>query len=62
VFGSLIKNLGGTVTPTGAYVAGKKELVDKVSEVLFGPALAKEQGATGNFLKWCFSRYCSWLP
>lgn len=54
VFGSLIKNLGGTVTPTGAYVAGKKELVDKVSEVLFGPALAKEQGATGNFLKGAF--------
>jgi len=54
VFGSLIKNLGGTVTPTGAYVAGREELVNKVSEVLFGPALSKEQGATGSFLRNAF--------
>ncbi|WP_018963142.1 methionine gamma-lyase family protein [Coprothermobacter platensis] len=53
-FGSLIKNPGGTITPTGAYVVGKQALVERVSKTLFGPALADEQGATGPFLHSAF--------
>ena len=37
VVGSLIKNLGGGISPNGAYVAGKKDLVDLVAERLTSP-------------------------
>ena len=33
IVGSLIKNLGGGIAPNGAYVAGKKELIDLVSVI-----------------------------
>ena len=42
--GSLIKNLGGGIAPNGAYVAGKKELVDLVSERLTVPGQGAEVG------------------
>ena len=32
--GSLIKNLGGGIAPNGAYIAGKKDLVDLAGERL----------------------------
>ena len=44
VVGSLIKNLGGGISPNGAYVAGKKDLVDLVAERLTSPGQGKEVG------------------
>ena len=42
--GSLIKNLGGGIAPNGAYVAGKKELIDLVAERLTLPGEGREVG------------------
>lgn len=42
--GSLIKNLGGGITPTGAYIAGKKELIDLAGERLTLPGEGREVG------------------
>ncbi len=51
IVGSLIKNLGGGITPNGGYVAGKKELIHLVSERLNVPGEAKEVGPSlGNNL------------
>lgn len=44
--GSLIKNLGGGITPNGAYIVGKKDLVQLASERLTAPGLGKEVGAS----------------
>ena len=42
--GSLIKNLGGGIAPNGAYVAGKKELIELVGERLTLPGEGREVG------------------
>ena len=42
--GSLIKNLGGGIASNGAYVAGKKELIDLVAERLTVPGQGAEVG------------------
>ena len=42
--GSLIKNLGGGIAPNGAYVAGRKELIDLVAERLTLPGEGREVG------------------
>ena len=44
VVGSLIKNLGGGITPNGAYVVGRKDLIKLVSERLTVPGEGKEVG------------------
>ncbi|MGL4606905.1 MAG: aminotransferase class I/II-fold pyridoxal phosphate-dependent enzyme [Eubacteriaceae bacterium] len=44
--GSLIKNPGGGLAPTGGYVAGKKELVHLAACRLAAPGVARETGAT----------------
>lgn len=46
IVGSLIKNLGGGVAPNGAYIAGKKELVELAAERLTSPGQGKEVGPT----------------
>jgi len=46
VVGSLIKNLGGGITPNGAYVVGKSKYVDLVAERLTVPGQGKEVGPT----------------
>lgn len=46
VVGSLIKNPGGGVAKTGAYITGKKDLIKKCSCELFAPGLEKELGAS----------------
>lgn len=47
--GSLIKNPGGGIAPTGGYVVGKSELVDKAAMCLTTPGIGGECGATlGN--------------
>ena len=42
--GSLIKNLGGGITPNGAYVAGRGDLVDLIAERLTVPGQGAEVG------------------
>jgi cystathionine beta-lyase family protein involved in aluminum resistance len=42
--GSLIKNLGGGLAPNGAYIAGRKDLVELCSERLTSPGQGKEVG------------------
>ena len=44
--GSLIKNLGGGIAPNGAYVVGKKDLIELVAERLTVPGQGKEVGPT----------------
>tara|TARA_B100000700_G_C15048498_1_gene859150 strand:+ start:955 stop:2244 length:1290 start_codon:yes stop_codon:yes gene_type:complete len=44
IAGSLIKNLGGTIVPTGGYVAGKSCLVEKACSRLTCPGIGKEGG------------------
>lgn len=44
--GSLIKNPGGGLAPSGGYIAGKKELVEQVAYHLTAPGLGKELGAS----------------
>ncbi len=42
--GSLIKNLGGGISPNGAYIVGRKDLIKLASERLNLPGEAKEVG------------------
>lgn len=49
--GSLIKNLGGGITPTGAYVVGKTKYVELVAQRLTSPGIGKESGATLGYNK-----------
>ncbi len=49
VAGSLIKNMGGGIAPSGGYIAGKKELVELCSYRLTTPGLGSELGATLGF-------------
>ena len=42
--GSLIKNLGGGIAPNGAYVVGRSDLINLVSERLTAPGEGKEVG------------------
>lgn len=49
--GSLIKNLGAGIAPTGAYIAGKKELIELCADRLAAPGLGKEGGASLGYNK-----------
>ena len=46
VVGSLIKNLGGGIAPNGAYIVGKKKLIDLCAERLTLPGEGSEVGPT----------------
>lgn len=49
VVGSLIKNPGGGLAPTGGYMAGRRDLVEKASYRLTVPGIGRECGSTlGN--------------
>lgn len=43
--GSLIKNAGGGICPTGGYIVGKKEYIDKIEGRIFGVGLGAEVGS-----------------
>ncbi len=45
VVGSLLKNMGGGVAPTGGYLAGKHELIELISYKLTSPALGVDTGS-----------------
>jgi len=47
--GSLIKNLGGSLAPTGGYVAGRSDLVELTAQRLTAPGIGEHMGAT---LEW----------
>jgi cystathionine beta-lyase family protein involved in aluminum resistance len=49
VMGSLIKNLGGSLAPGGAYVAGRAELVERVAARLYAPGLGAALGPSLGF-------------
>lgn len=46
VVGSLIKNPGGGLAPTGGYLAGKRECIENAAYRLTSPGLGKEVGAS----------------
>lgn len=43
--GSLIKNPGGGIAPTGGYVVGSKESIDRIAGRLTAPGLGRELGS-----------------
>ncbi len=48
VVGSLMKNLGAGIATSGAYIAGKKELIELCAERLSAPGVGKEIGPSLN--------------
>lgn len=51
ICGSLIKNPGGGIAPTGGYIAGKADLVEKCAYRLTSVGIGKEAGASLGFNK-----------
>lgn len=49
--GSLIKNPGGGLAPTGGYIAGRSDLVELCSYRLTSPGIGRESGCTLNVLR-----------
>jgi cystathionine beta-lyase family protein involved in aluminum resistance len=49
IMGSLIKNLGGGLAPGGGYIAGRADLVERVSARLYAPGLRSGLGPTLGF-------------
>lgn len=51
IAGSLIKNPGGGIAPTGGYIAGNAGLVDLCAQRLTAPGVGGEVGCTGEMLR-----------
>ncbi|KRQ87022.1 Methionine gamma-lyase [Caloramator mitchellensis] len=51
VAGSLIKNIGGGIAPTGGYVVGRKELVENAAYRLTAPGIGRECGSTFGVIR-----------
>ena len=51
ICGSLIKNPGGGIAPTGGYIAGKSDLIEKCAYRLTSVGIGKEAGASLGFNK-----------
>lgn len=49
--GSLIKNIGGGISPAGGYIVGRKDLVDNASYNLTVPGIGGECGATFGLMR-----------
>jgi len=45
IAGSLIKNPGGGLAPTGGYIAGRRDLIEKISYSLTSPGIGREVGS-----------------
>ncbi|MBU3182280.1 methionine gamma-lyase family protein [Clostridium psychrophilum] len=54
VAGSLIKNIGGGIAPTGGYIAGKEEYVTQASYRLTIPGIGGECGSTFGVMRSLF--------
>lgn len=59
MIGSLIKNAGGGIAPTGAYIVGDKDCIEQISSRFIAPSIGLELGSyAGNytpFFQGCFS-------
>lgn len=55
--GSLIKNIGGGISPTGGYIVGKQEYVDNASYRLTVPGIGGECGATLGVMRTLFQGF-----
>ncbi len=51
IAGSLIKNPGGGIAPTGGYIAGRSDLVEKCAYRLTAPGVGREVGASLGHLR-----------
>ena len=51
IAGSLIKNLGGGIAPTGGYIAGKKKYVEQAAYRLTTPGIGGECGSTFGVMR-----------
>lgn len=51
ICGSLIKNPGGGIAPTGGYIAGRADLIEKCAYRLTSVGIGKEAGASLGFNK-----------
>ena len=51
IVGSLIKNPGGGIAPTGGYIAGRADLVEKCGHRLTAPGTGRELGCTLDTLR-----------
>jgi len=54
VAGSLIKNPGGGLAPTGGYVVGREDLVERTAHQLTAPGLGAEMGSYASGYRWFF--------
>ncbi len=51
IIGSLIKNPGGGIAPTGGYIAGRHDLVELCAQRLTAPGTGRELGCTQDVLR-----------
>ncbi len=51
IIGSLIKNPGGGIAPTGGYIAGRHDLVELCAQRLTAPGTGRELGSTQDVLR-----------
>jgi len=49
IAGSLIKNLGGGLAPSGGYLAGRAELIERIATRVFAPGIGAGLGPTLGF-------------
>lgn len=54
IAGSLIKNIGGGIAPTGGYIAGKEEYVNQAAYRLTIPGIGGECGSTFGVMRTLF--------
>lgn len=57
IAGSLIKNPGGGLVPTGGYIAGREELIERVACRVFAPGMGRSAGATLGFNRLAFQGF-----
>ncbi len=57
IVGSLIKNPGGGLCPSGGYIAGKKECIENAAYRLTAPGLGKEVGANLGMMRDMFQGF-----
>ncbi len=49
IAGSLIKNIGGGLAPTGGYIAGRAELIDRIAARVYAPGIGAGLGPSLGF-------------
>jgi cystathionine beta-lyase family protein involved in aluminum resistance len=55
VVGSLIKNPGGGMAATGAYVVGRHAVIERIAERVFAPGLGLGVGPSLDTMRWQFA-------